>query len=74
LTSRRRPGKVPPSTSHEKTHLPEGLYQITEVKSGKALTAVKSDGGGVGVVVAPWQKSDEQKWELLKIDRAKLTM
>jgi hypothetical protein len=56
------------------TKLPEGTYQITEVISGNALTAVSSDGGGVRIVVAPWQKSDEQKWELLKIDPAKLTM
>ncbi len=56
------------------TKLSDGLYQITEAKSGKALTAVRSDGGGVRVVVAPWQKSDEQKWELLKIDPSKLTM
>lgn len=55
------------------TKLPEGCYQIIEVKSGKALTAVAS-GGGVRIMVAPWQKGDEQKWELLKIDPAKLTM
>jgi hypothetical protein len=54
--------------------LPHGIYQITEVKSGKVLTAVASEGGGMRIVVAPWQKGDEQKWELLKIDPAKLTM
>lgn len=56
------------------TKLPDGLYQVTEVKSGKVLTAVASEGGGVRIVVAPWQKGEEQKWELLKIDPAKLTM
>jgi hypothetical protein len=55
------------------TTLPDGLYQITEVKSGKALTAVQSD-SGVRIMVAPWEKSEEQKWELLKMDPAKLTM
>ena len=56
------------------TKMPAGLYQITEVKSGKALTAVASEGGGMRVVVTPWQKEDEQKWELLEIDPSKLTM
>ena len=50
------------------------LYQITEVKSSKVLTAVASEGGGVRILVAPWQQGEEQKWELLKIDPAKLTM
>jgi hypothetical protein len=56
------------------TRLPDGLYQITEVKSGQALTAVSSEGGGARIVVAPWRKGDEQKWEMLKIDPGKLTM
>jgi hypothetical protein len=50
------------------------LYRITDVKSGKVLTAVASEGGGVRIVVAPRQKTDEKKWELLKTDPAKLTM
>jgi hypothetical protein len=41
--------------------------------SGKVLTAVASEGGGIRSVVAPWQKVEEQKWELLKVDPAKLT-
>jgi hypothetical protein len=44
------------------------------VKSGKALTAVPSDGGGARVVVAPLGQGDDQKWELTKTDPAKLTM
>jgi hypothetical protein len=55
------------------TKLADGLYQIVEVKSGKALTAVP-DGGGARVVVAPAGEGDEQKWELIKTDPSKLTM
>jgi hypothetical protein len=53
--------------------LPDGLYHIIEVKSGKALTAVR-DGSGARVVVAPLDKGDEQKWELIETDPSKLTM
>jgi hypothetical protein len=56
------------------TKLADGLYQIKEVKSGKALTAVDSGGGNTVVVVAPWQDKAEQKWELIKTDPSKLTM
>jgi hypothetical protein len=56
------------------TKLPDGLYHITESKSGKALTAVSSDGGAVRIVTAPLGKGDEQKWDLIKIDPTKLTM
>ncbi len=56
------------------TKLPDGSYQITDAKSGAALTAIGSDGGSVRVVVAPWQDQDAQKWELEKTDPAKLTM
>ena len=56
------------------TKLPDGLYQITDPASGKALTADSAGGGGVRIVLAPWQKQPEQKWELLKTDPAKLTM
>jgi hypothetical protein len=54
--------------------LADGLCQIIEVKSGKALTAVASDGGGVRIVVAPAAQGDDQKWELIKTDPSKLTM
>jgi hypothetical protein len=54
------------------TKLPDGLYQIIEVKSGKALTATGTD--GTHITIAPVAKGDEQKWEVEKIDPAKLTM
>jgi len=56
------------------TKLADGSYQITDMKSGAALTAVGGDGQPVRVVVAPWQDKAEQKWELEKTDPAKLTM
>jgi len=56
------------------TKLPDGLYQIIEVKSGKALTASAADGGGSRITIAPVAKGDEQKWEVEKIDPSKLTM
>jgi hypothetical protein len=56
------------------TKLPYGLYQIVEVKSGKALTAVATSGGDAHVVVARFGQGDEQKWELIRTDPAKLTM
>lgn len=52
----------------------DGSYQITDAKSGAALTAVGGTSEPVRVVVVPWQGSAEQKWELEKIDPAKLTM
>lgn len=56
------------------TKLPDGLYQITDAQSGKALTAVSSDSGSARIVVAPLGPGDEQKWELIKTDPSKLTM
>jgi len=53
------------------TKLPDGLYQIIEVKSGMALTATSADGG---VTLVPVAKGDEQKWAVEKIDPSKLTM
>jgi hypothetical protein len=53
------------------TKLSDGLYQIIEVKSGKALIASSADGG---ITIAPADKGDEQKWEVEKIDPSKLTM
>ena len=55
------------------TKLPDDTYRISEAKSSEALTAV-GDGGTVHIVVAPWQDKTEQKWDLEKIDPAKLTM
>lgn len=56
------------------TKLPDGLYQIIEVESGMALTAVAASGGGAKVVLAPQGQNDEQKWELIKTDPSRLTM
>lgn len=56
------------------TKLPDGSYQISDAKSGQALTAVGENNQAVRVVAAPWQDRDEQKWELEKMDPAKLTM
>jgi hypothetical protein len=54
--------------------LPDGLYEITDAKTGKALTAAAGESGAVRVVIADWQEKPEQKWELIKTDPAKLTM
>jgi len=44
-------------------------------QSGKALTAAKNtDGYSFKIVAAPWQKLDEQKWMLEKIDPNDFTM
>ena len=56
------------------TKLPDGLYQISDPTSGKALTADSGGDGSVRIVLAPWQEKAAQKWELLKTDPAKLTM
>ena len=55
------------------TKLADGTYQITEPKSGQALTAVQ-DQDGLRIVLSPWTARDEQKWELLKTDPRDLTM
>lgn len=57
------------------TKLADGTYRITDAKSGQALTAVKAaDRAAANIVTEPWRETDEQKWERLKIDPAKLTM
>lgn len=56
------------------TQLTGNVYQITEPKSGEALTAVEGKGGLIRIVIAPWQDKPEQKWKLEKIDPASLTM
>jgi len=56
------------------TKLADGLYRISEEKSGDVLTAVSDDGGTVRIVVASWQDKPEQKWQLNKINPAELTM
>ena len=55
--------------------LADGNYEITDSKSGKALTALKNANEyEVKIVVAPWQNLDEQKWVLEKMDPKQLTM
>ena len=55
--------------------LADGSYRIADPKSGKVLTAVKSEkGDDVRISLLPWAETDQQKWELKEIDPAKLTM
>jgi hypothetical protein len=55
--------------------LADGNYEITDSKTGKALTAAKNAGEyEVKIVIAPWQNLDEQKWILEKMDPKQLTM
>jgi hypothetical protein len=57
------------------TKLEDGSYKITESKSGKALTAVKTgDDSEAKITIGPWCDQAEQKWELQKIDPKQLTM
>ena len=52
------------------TKLPDGFYRISDKQSGEVLTASSTR----AVKMAPWEEKSEQKWELLAIDPAKLTM
>ena len=55
--------------------LTDGNYKITDAKSGKALTAVKSEGGsGAIIVTRAWREEADQKRELIEIDPKQLTM
>ena len=55
--------------------LADGSFEIVDAQSGNALTAAKEDDGySFKIVTAPWQKLDEQKWILEKIDPSNLTM
>jgi hypothetical protein len=56
------------------TALEDGTYQITDPRTGQALTAVKNQNGGVEVIAAPWTAAAGQKWRLTEIDPSKLTM
>ncbi len=57
------------------TRLADGTCRITDPKTGRALTAVKKeDEPTARIVTEPWREADEQKWEVLKTDPAKLTM
>ncbi len=55
------------------TKLSDGTYEISDAKTGKALTAVKA-ANGLKIVVQAWRESPEQKWELIPIDPSQLTM
>jgi hypothetical protein len=57
-----------PSWKLEK--LSNGFYRITDVVSGQSLTAASKD----AVILAPWEEKQEQQWELIETDPAKLTM
>jgi hypothetical protein len=57
-----------PSWKLEK--LPNGFYRIVDVASGQSLSASSKD----VVVLAPKDETQEQQWELIEIDPAKLTM
>lgn len=52
----------------------DGTYKITEVKTGKALTAVKDGNLGMRIVVQAWHDGEDQKWELKEINPKDLTM
>jgi hypothetical protein len=54
--------------------LDDGNYRITDPKSENVLTAVKGEKDEIRIALLPWEKKDEQKWELKQIDPAKLTM
>lgn len=48
----------------------DGLYRISDQRSGECLTAVSKD----VIRLAPWKETPEQQWELVLTDPAKLTM
>ncbi len=50
--------------------LPDGFYRISEVASGKCLTASSKE---LVILASPEQKR-EQEWELIETDPEKLTM
>jgi hypothetical protein len=57
------------------TKLDDGSYKITDRKSGKVLTAKKSEGEyEVKITLAPLENLAEQKWILEKMDPKQLTM
>jgi hypothetical protein len=57
------------------TRLSDGSYKIADAKSGKALTAVKSQGDSAPrIVMEAWHEGEDQKWELIETDPKTLTM
>jgi len=55
------------------TRLASGLYQISDPKTGEALTAV-AEAGSVHIVTSKWEDRPEQRWKLEKINPDSLTM
>ncbi|MBC8096007.1 MAG: RICIN domain-containing protein [Akkermansiaceae bacterium] len=55
------------------TKLSDGFYQIIDLTSGQALSAVSTQRETI-VVLAPWKDQPGQKWELIETDPGKLTM
>jgi hypothetical protein len=55
------------------TKLPDGTYQIADTKTGRVLTAEK-ERGSAKIALEPWHEQPAQKWELIEIDPATLTM
>ena len=53
--------------------LPDGTCEIADPKTGHVLTA-EQDGGSAKITLAPWHELPEQKWELIEINPATLTM
>ena len=53
--------------------LSDGTYEIADTKSGQVLTAAK-EVYSAKIVLEAWQEKPEQKWELIEIDPAQLTM
>jgi len=53
--------------------LPGGAYEIADTKTGRVLTAEK-EGGSAKIALEPWREQPQQKWELIEIDPATLTM
>ncbi|MDR3459628.1 MAG: RICIN domain-containing protein [Verrucomicrobiae bacterium] len=53
--------------------LNDGGYEITDPKTGRVLTAEK-ERGSPKITLEPWHDQPEQKWELIEIDPATLTM
>jgi len=52
------------------TKLSDGIYRITNQRSGECLTASSKE----VILLAPWKETPEQQWELVLTDPAKLTM
>ena len=55
--------------------LADGTCEISDIKTGRVLTAKKDeDGGSPKITLETWREQPEQKWELIETDPATLTM